>query len=513
MKENPPGTAIPATSAVTAGLGEVEKRVLSYAASIGKEFDFQVLATAVEMEEEPLAEILERLVQHGILKELKGGDSYAFIREEALAQAYRDISSSRLRVIHKKIAEAYEKIYPEPPQNIIPEMGRQFYLGRVHDKSLLYNRYAASLAMSAFSPDVAIRYLQRAKEDLAALPGDHRLEESDVLKEIGEQYWAMGEDAQADAFYAESVAKLPEGETTLRALLLLSRATAAREMDKLDLTRQYCKEAISLLEKVGHKKGLALAHRSLARAAYREGSLNVGRKELETTISLLDPVDDALEVARCYIDMGNVHSAADDPKEQKLSIDYYQKAIQMLEALHDYRELARAHNNMAISLMPAHPDQALKAIKTAREYSEKTKDRRGLGWRLFNSVEIRLALGDVDGAITDNDESGRILTSLSDSVGMQQVTLNKGIIAQHRKSYAESETEYLRSVKMADALGYVPVVVEALVHLASLYVDWGKNGEAAKVVSRIQQLGESNVYFSSRILYENLKKKISTGPN
>jgi len=492
MKSDPPDTPPSVSSPATAGLGEAERKVLSYAAAIGKEFDFSVLAAAIEMEEEPLAELLERLVQHGALKELKGGDSYAFAREDTLAQSYRDISSSRLRVIHKKIAEAYEKIYPDPAPHLIPEMGRHFYLGRVHDKSLLYNRYAATQAMGAFSPDVAIRYLERAREDLAALPGDHRLEEAEVLKEIGEQHYTMGDDKKADELYEESLKRVPEGEVTLRALLLLSRANVAREMDKVEVTRQYCDEAIRLLEKAGHKKGLALAHRILGRVAYRAGQLDAGRKEIETTIALLDPEEDALE------------------KEQAKSMDYYKKAIRKLEELHDYRELARAHNNLAISLMPAHPAEAMEAIKTAREYSEKTKDRRGLGWRLFNSVEIRLALGDAEGAVRDNDEAGRILTALSDSVGVQQVTLNRGIIAHYKKSYKEAEAEYLKAVKMADALGYVPVVVESLVHLAHTYADWGKLGEAAKVISRIEQLGEANVYFSTRGIYADLKKQVAS---
>jgi hypothetical protein len=496
-----------------AGLGDAEKRVLSYAAAMGKEFDFAVLSVAIEMDEEPLAESLERLVHVGILKELKEGDSYAFAREETLAQAYRDISSSRLRVMHRKIAEAYEKLHPEPAPDIIPEIGRQFHLGKVYDKSVVYNRYAAKLARGAFSPDTAIRYLEQVREDLSALPGDHRLEEADLLKELGDRYDELGEGAKADEFYGESLKKLPEEEVTLRALTLLSRADAVRVMDKLDLTRQYCEEAIRLLEKAGHKKGLALAHRALSRAAYRSGNLETGRKEIETALQLLTPGEDPRLMAGCYIDKGNIHSGITSPEEQAKSIESYRMAINILEPLKDYRELARAHMNLAITMMPDRAGEAVEEIERARVCSEKAMDKRGLGWRLFNGVEMFMAVGRVEEAERDNEEAGRILSKLNDPVGVQQVALNRGILAQHRKSYEESERAYIGSLKMAEKLDYRQVITEVLVHLALLYAEWGKNEDVVKAIARVQQLGEDNVYAALKAAYENLKRRVGYRPS
>jgi tetratricopeptide (TPR) repeat protein len=496
-------------------LGETDKRVLHFAASIGMEFDWSVLITAMEMEEEPLAESLERLVHHGILKELNWGDTYAFVQVVTLAEAYREISSSRQRVIHKKIAEAYEKLYPDPAPDIIPEMGRQFYLGRVHDKSLLYNRYAAMLAISAFSPDVAIRHLERAREDLSALPGDHRLEEADVLKEIGELYDAIGDDAKADDFYGESLKKLPEEEVTLRALILLSRAEAAHEMSKLGLLHQYCEEAIGLLKRVEHKRGLAMAHFILGRGGYTEGNFEAARKETEAALQLFDPEKDAREVARCYTNLGNVWASINDPAEQARALDSYRKAIKILESLHDYRQLAKAHNNLAISLEDTRPEEALKEIKAARVCVEKCKDERFLGWTLFNSVEIHLILGNETEAAKCNAAAHKILSKFNDLIGLQQVMLNEGMLAQQRKAYEESEKAYMDSLKRAEFLDYPIDVVEVLLHMGIMYADWGKKDEALKTVARIVEIGEDKFSPTKRPLFENLRKRLGikgTGP-
>jgi tetratricopeptide (TPR) repeat protein len=362
--------------------------------------------------------------------------------------------------------------------------------------------------MNAFSPDVAIHYLERAREDLASMPGDHRLEEADVLKEIGEQHSGMGDNAKADEFYGESLKKLPEEDVTMRALLLLSRADAVRMMDQLTLTRKYCEEAIPLLDKVGHRRGLALTHRILAQTAFKEGRYDVAREEIEGTMGLLDPHKNAKDLAICYIDLGNVYSEGGYPGGVEKAIEFYRKAITTLETINDYRQLARAHNNLAITLMPDHPHEAKAEIKQAQSYSEKAKDRRGTGWRLFNSVDICLALGEIDEAVRDNEEAGRILSVLNDPFGVQQVTLNKGIIAQHRKSYEESEKAYINSLKRAESLGYPPVVVETLIHMALMYVDWGKMDEATKAMSKIKEVGGDHISPTYLPSYEKLKKQL-----
>jgi tetratricopeptide (TPR) repeat protein len=493
-------------STVFAKLSEEDRGVISHASVLGKSFRFHTLHLMAGGDEEKISEVVDSLIHHGTLKE-RGGETYEFSNEELWREIYNSMSESRRRVLHKKAAEAYEKLYPDPTPDIIPEMAHHFYLGRVHAKALIYNRLAATLATDAFSPDVAISYLERALEDLAALPGDHRVEEADVLKDIGEQHDAMGNGARADEFYGKSLEKLPEEEVTLRALILLSRANSARQMDKLGLTRQYCAEAIGLLEKIGHKKGLAMAHRSLARAAYRADQYEVGKKEIEATLGLLDPKEDAKDVARCYIELGNVHSIMPEPSELVKATEYYQKAIQTLEPLHDYHELGRAHNNLAVIMMP-HPREALKELTEAGNCAEKAKDKRFLGWVLFNSVELHLHLGEEKEANQNNAEARQILSKFNDLIGMEQVTLNDGILAQHRKAYEDSEKAYLEALKRAEDLGYPKLVAEVLMHLAMTYADWGKKEDATKVITRIKAVGEDHVFSMNKSAYEDLKKRL-----
>ena len=135
-----------------------------------------------------------------------------------------------------------------------------------------------------------------------------------------------------------------------------------------------------------------------------------------------------------------------------------------------------------------------------------------MGWWLFNGVEIRLALGEVEEAMRDNEEAGRILNLLNDTVGMEQVTMNTGLIAQYQKSYEQSEKAFLSALKQAEKLGYPTMMVEVHVHLASLYADLGRREEAAREVSHVQELGEDKVYPALKQLYKGLKEEFGHKP-
>jgi tetratricopeptide (TPR) repeat protein len=490
-------------------LGDDDWRTLTHAAVLGKAFSFQSLYMLVGGDEEALAGTIETLVLNGTLNERKG-EVYEFSNDKLWRDIYSSMSENLKHILHRRAAEAYEKLYPEPTPEIISEIGRHFYMGKVHDKSLVYNRYAARSATAAFAPDVAIFYLERAREDLAALPGDHKLEEAEVLKEIGEQYSMMGHDERADGFYAEGLGKLPEGEVTLRALLLIARADAARETNKMEQSRQYGKEAIGLLEEAGNNKGLARAHRVMARAYYKEGKFEDGKKEIEATFAFLDPEKDEWEIARSYIQLANILSVMPDPADPAMTIQYYQKAIKTLERLKDYYELARARNNAALAMGFSQPREALMELNEARRSAERIKDRRFMGWVLFNSVELHLAVGEEAEAVRSNAEARNILSSFNDPLGMEQVTLNDGILAQHRKAYSRSERAYLDALKQAESIGFTADVVEVLMHLAMMYADWGKNDLAAKAVTRLEELGEHNLHPTMKDSFDALKKRLGT---
>jgi tetratricopeptide (TPR) repeat protein len=489
-------------------LNEAERKVLDYSSAMGKKFDFNVLMTALGTGEEGLAEILEGLVHKGVCKESIGGDEYHFTSDQILANAQKEVSSSRLRVIHKKLGEAYEKLYENPPMEVVHLMARHFYLGKVHDKSVLYNRYSARLAKESFSPDVAIQFLERAREDLMALDGDRRLEEADVLRELGDLHADIGDSKMANELYGMSLDKLPDDQQALRALILLARADAARSMDQLARAREHCMNAMDEFERTGRKKALAAAHKLLAKIAFREGTYDIGRKEIERALALLDIKDDAREVGRCYIDLGNLYMRYNSKDAQEKGKECFRKAMTVLEPLKDYRELFRAHNNLAVMTADTDSETALRELTVARKYAEMAKDRTSVGWALFNSVEYLLALGKVDEAEKANAEAHEILSKVGDPTGLQQVALNEGIIGQHIRDYDRAEKGYRESLKKAEELGYGHYASENHIRLARMYFEIGRIADAKNELSIAEKMGEEKILPTLMSVYRDLQKKL-----
>src|SRR5262249_10773974 len=141
----------------------------------------------------------------GLLRERPGGDRFAFVQDELRARIYQGLTASRLRVLHRKIAEAMERAYPEPPPEAIGELGRHFFLGKVPAKSLIYNRRAAAMAQLNDSPEEATPLLERVRIDLKSTPGEHGSEESELAFRLGELYYSTGDIKAADRLFAEAL--------------------------------------------------------------------------------------------------------------------------------------------------------------------------------------------------------------------------------------------------------------------------------------------------------------------
>ncbi|MCI4369611.1 MAG: hypothetical protein L3K09_08645, partial [Thermoplasmata archaeon] len=267
------------------GITPEQLRILAYGSAVGREFDFKLLVAALGGNEENLSEEVEKLTQLGVLRERPGGDRFSFVHDEARAKVYQSLTASRLRVLHRKIAEAMERLYPSPPVDVIPEMGRHYFLGKVPEKSYHLNRRAALLSREGSQPEVAAHHLERARIDLRALPGDHSLEEAGLAEELGALYFATGDLHAADRLYHEGLEWVGEKDIKLRARLLLARAEVARERLELETAVRLARQAHELFSRVGDLGGVAAIHRILGRVALKKGA---NREPLEEGMRDLD---------------------------------------------------------------------------------------------------------------------------------------------------------------------------------------------------------------------------------
>jgi tetratricopeptide (TPR) repeat protein len=424
-----------------------QHRILAYASSIGSEFDFPLLVAAMGLGEEPLAEQLEHLVHLGVLRERAGGDRFSFAEEELRAQVYRSLTESRLRVLHRKIAESMEKMYPSPSSEVIAELGRHFFLGKVPEKSREYNRRAAEAARANDDPESAAQYLERVRVDLEAARMSHPHELAEVDETLGELYYSFGNFAAADRYMTEALGLAGSDEPRIRARLLLAKAEVARESLDIETATRQALEALKLFEATGDALGRGQSYRLLGRVAFLRGAY---REALDESMRALDAVGDRRDprlLGQLAIDIGNAFALL-GPDVRPDALQWYAKAIERLTQARDWVELSRAYHNLGVAVGETLPLDGLENLERAREAGERGHDQRSVGRALLSGVELRLMLGQLEEATRDNDQAGRILERLTDELGLEQVEVNRGLIAEKQGQWEDAESALERAMEI-----------------------------------------------------------------
>jgi tetratricopeptide (TPR) repeat protein len=156
------------------------------------------------------------------------------------------------------------------------------------------------------------------------------------------------------------------------------------------------------------------------------------------------------------------------PDVKSVAIEWYERAVVQLGAVGDWLELSRAFHNLAVAVGESHPQDGLDYLTKAREAADRGHDPRSAGWALLTGVEMRLALGQMDEAERDNEQAYRLLQRLADPLGLEQVELNRGEIAERRGQWEDAERGYLHAVEQCRNLALAADEAEALYRLARL---------------------------------------------
>jgi len=448
-------------------LSPEQHRILAYASAIGSEFDFALLQGAIGMEEEALAEQVEGLVHSGALVERPGGERFAFVEEEFRARIYRSLTESRLRVLHRKIAEVLERMYPSPSLSVLAELGRHYFLGKVPAKSYEYNKRASEEARAVDEPEVAANHLERVLLDLASLPGDHRTEQAEVAESLGDLYYTLGNFPSADLRFTEALDRLGSQSPRARARLLLSRAEVARENLELDVAVSRARDAQHLFEEVDDRLGLAQTHRVLGRVAFQRGAYRDSLEESMRALDLIPERADPRLLARISTDFGNAFSLL-GPEVREVAIEWFERATERLLGTGDWVELARAYHNLGVSVGETRPQDGLEYLERAQQAGERAHDARATSRALISSVELRLALGQIEEAERDNEQVARLLEHVTDELAREQVEINRGLIAERRAQWEEAEHAFENAVEMCRRFQLPADEAEAAFYLARL---------------------------------------------
>jgi tetratricopeptide (TPR) repeat protein len=492
-------------------LDEEEQRVVAVASVLGSEFPFATLLRASGEEEERLAETLDRLVGRGVLLE-RPGELLAFPDDRFREDVYASLTESRRRLLHRHAAEALEASGARDLPTIFA-LARHYYLGKVDDKSVRYNREAAEVAVRSFSPEVARTHLERALESHRRLRPDDWDGETEIVIELAREIDHMGELKAAETLLREHRSRRGLRRRLSPHVLALLDLYLARILTDQGEWRDAEKTARTVLDSVdlaGHPRAQMNGRRLLGEALYYMGRYDEALREHDELLRLAREAGDERAIASARIWRANVLAMMD---RSEGAFSEAREAALALERLGDTREAAHAHLFLGVLIAgsgasPPRYAESIAEFEEAIRLAEKAHDVRRVGWAMFNVADILRESGRLDEASERNQRSREILERIGDRFGLVQSMIVQGKIGLDRGEYDRAEADLLDAYRLVRELKAPADEVDVVLRLAQLSYARGDRASARRRVAELDRQNLPSLRPDIAFDFERLKRAL-----
>ena len=148
-------------------LSPLSRSLAELAATIGREFTFDVLQEASDAGEDRLVQGLDQLWQRRIVRE-QGEDAYDFSHDKLREVLVADLSEARRHLLHRRVARALEHVYADNLDAVAARIAAHYERADEPHEAIAYYQRAAEMAETMRAQDEAARYRQRT----SALKGE-----------------------------------------------------------------------------------------------------------------------------------------------------------------------------------------------------------------------------------------------------------------------------------------------------------------------------------------------------
>jgi predicted ATPase len=138
-------------------------QILKYTAIIGSTFNFNILLSAIKLDEEVLLDHIERLMKANIIHEINV-DEYKFDHTLIREVIYNDLGARRKKLLHAKIGSSIEHLYKNNLTEYYAKLAYHYSKGGVFDKAIYYSLKEGEVAKELCAYDESIFHYRSALE-------------------------------------------------------------------------------------------------------------------------------------------------------------------------------------------------------------------------------------------------------------------------------------------------------------------------------------------------------------
>ena len=438
-----------------------EKHLLQSASVIGKDVPFLLLEAIVEETDERLRQRLAHLQAAEFIYETSLFPELEYTFKHALTHevAYGSLLQERRRVLHARIVEAIERLYPDRLAEQVERLAHHAFRGEMWDKTVAYLHEAGRKAAARSAYKEAASYFEQALEALRHLPESRQtLEQAiNIRVDLGPALIAIGgySAPEVERIYTqarEMCERLGETPQLFPVLWGLARVYDQRD---LNMGREMGEQLLALAERVREPALLLEAHHERWANLFSLGELTSALTHTERGIELYNPQE--------------------------------HRQYAFLYGGHDPGVCGLRHAAMTLWLL-GYPDQALERSRDALALAEKLSHPYSLVHALFYSAWVHQQRGERQAV----DERIGTAVTLATEQGftrwvLQGAVLQGWLLAQHGKGQEGI-------LKMRQGATVVREQSYYAVPLAEAYGKEGQSEEGLRVISeelaRVHKIGE-----------------------
>jgi tetratricopeptide (TPR) repeat protein len=334
--EIPQGVQVAVESRL-AKLPEEHQETLRMAAILGREFDFEVLLKALDIEEDTLIDALETAEEAQMIQEagVRGEVRFAFVHALVPSAIVENIRILRRRKLHRNAAAAIREVHPDDYE----ALAYHYSEAGDDEQALEYYVQAGDRALAAFANQDAEKYYLSAL-DLV----EDKNYEADLLAKLGISLTYQRKYKEALKTWRKAIdIYLGIGESDKVAELYARSARTAWDDGETKEGLQICRQGLSNLGDSPDGPGMARLLAEACRGSYFSGLHQDSAQYGQKALGMAERLDLPIIQVDTLTTLGLFHQQS--PEKQ---IESFERAIEIAETNQFLRQALRAHNNISV---------------------------------------------------------------------------------------------------------------------------------------------------------------------
>ena len=166
-----------------AQLSDATRDIVRLAATIGRSFTLELLATASTRDMDSVVAAIDELWERKLIRE-QSASVFDFSHDRIREVAYTDMSAARRGLVHRRVAQALEAAAGASGENMSAEVAAHYEQAGLLAAAVPHYRRAAELAQRVHAHHEAIRLLGRGIDLLCTLPADQERDQQELAMQI-----------------------------------------------------------------------------------------------------------------------------------------------------------------------------------------------------------------------------------------------------------------------------------------------------------------------------------------